>query len=252
LQPNARQPILSQPPLPRQRRWLWLLLALLCPSAPAQASEQPCRKQVKARRFLKAAACYAQLYKRVDKHPQWRKDAPLYKDRFLRHAALCYRLAAKDQPRQGVKGFLKEQAIKLLQTSFEQGFCEASQRCRANRLLADQLKREIGYAPLTVLTENRQTKITVKGYRFREERYQNYTRKVRPGRYELTITHPTRGAKTRSITVKPNHTVSINATSAKIKVIEKRIIVAKKIPPSPWPSRTTSTPSGATPSATKT
>lgn len=197
----------------------------------AKVTQQACQSWSKQNQFSQAAECYLSLYRSVDKRAEWKQDAALYKDRFLRQAALGYLQASRQVTELGKQNYLKTQAVRWLRYSFQKGYCEAADRCRSNGLLANRIDKSIQRTPLTVVTSNRRARITVTGYKYKVSRFQRFNSTLSPGRYTVSIAIPGKQVQTKAFTLRPSHPIVLNASAAKIVIREKRILVAKKIPP---------------------
>ncbi|MCB9643780.1 MAG: hypothetical protein H6728_11965 [Myxococcales bacterium] len=213
---------------------LFLLLAFLSlPSVVwgANKVEKACRAMFSMGEFLEAADCYDGLFQRVDKEPSWAKRRMLLKERFLRHGSLCYRKAAGKVATKEEADFLRERAAALLLRTFREGYCESSFRCRTNRQQAEALKKEIGYTPLVVVTGSKEAKVSVKGYKYQGDATGDFNQPLRPGHYQIRVQGVAGKVQSKKIELKRGVMVTLNVTPAQIQIIEKRILVAKTIPP---------------------
>ncbi|TNE47647.1 MAG: hypothetical protein EP343_19005 [Deltaproteobacteria bacterium] len=211
---------------------VWALIVFVPITCLASQKEgKTCQKLGLQKSYLQQAHCFLGLFRAVDKHPVWKQDAALYKDRYLRKAALGFLRASQFRRQQGPHNHLKSQAVRWLRHSFKQGFCEAANRCRSNELLASRIHKSIHKAPLAVVTNNRKARITVVGYKYRVSRMQRFNATLPTGKYTVTIRQPGKPPQTRSLLLQHNRSTLLNITEAKILIREKRIVVAKKIPP---------------------
>jgi len=198
---------------------------------PAEASEKICKQSFQAKKFIKAAKCYQKLVKTVDSNKAFANILPLLKDRYLRHAAISFNQAAEASAQLTHKAFYKEKAAQMLLISFQKGYCEAANRCRSNRRLADMLQKQVGYSTLVIVTGNPKAKLGIKGHMYSKETTKDFNKRIRPGKYDIMLTEPGKPVRKKSIDLKPNHTLTLNMSSPQVRVVEKKIIIAKKVPP---------------------
>ncbi|HAA56985.1 MAG TPA: hypothetical protein DCE42_19620, partial [Myxococcales bacterium] len=210
----------------------WMMFGLFLLYSPqAWALDKPCRALFKQKQYKQAASCFLKLLPVVDKKKELGTIVPLMKDRFLRFASVSLHRAAKAETASAEKAFLKEQAIKHLLHSFQKGYCESARKCRTNRLFADQLKKEIRYSSLVIITGSPTSTLQVTGYKFSATTKGTFNKQLRPGTYKVLLTFPNKQPAKRTVTLKPNTTKTLNATPDKIIMKEKRIYIAKKLPP---------------------
>ena len=196
----------------------------------AHAIEKHCKSLYKQQQYLQAAQCFKKLLIVVDTKPALKSLAGLLKDRYLRHAAICYVRLAQLEKNIEKSSYYKELAIKLLLRSFKKGYCEASQRCRSNQVFSDQLRKEISYSTLVIITGNKKASIQVKGFKVQQTQTHTFNQKLRPGHYQIIIKFPQKSS-VRQITLEPNRIMTLNVTPTKIIIKQKYIYIAKKIPP---------------------
>ncbi|MCB9643778.1 MAG: hypothetical protein H6728_11955 [Myxococcales bacterium] len=208
------------------------LFSLAMPSVSwGMKEEDSCQGMFSDGAFLEAADCYDKLFQRVDKEPSWASQRKLLKDRFLRHGSLCYRQAARKAATKEEANFLRERAAALLLRTFREGYCESSFRCRMNRQQAEALKKEIGYTPLVVVTGSKEAKVSVKGYKYQGDATGDFNQPLRPGHYQIRVQGVAGKVQSKKIELKRGVMVTLNVTPAQIQIIEKRVLVAKKVPP---------------------
>lgn len=195
----------------------------------AHSMEHNCRALFGQSRFAEAGACYLKLLPQVDKQTQLHSVHLVLKNRYIEQAAISYNRAARASQKIEEQGYFRERACQLLQTAIKQQYCKAANRCTQHRLWIVQLRKEVRYAPVTILTGRANADITLQGYKYKKTVKERFVEKVRPGRYVLSISHPKR---TQVIYVKAGHSILINAQARQIKHVEKRIYITKKsLPP---------------------
>jgi hypothetical protein len=197
----------------------------------AEAMEAPCRKHFDGAQFALAAECYKGLLKQVDQNPGVSEIRILLKDRYLVQAAISYNRAAQAAKTVDEIGLHKELAVEQVKHSLREGYCKASQRCLNHQRWVEQMVREIGYSTLIVVTGDEKAAITVSGLRISEVQKGSFNRVLRPGNYRVAIDIPGQKPRTRDIELRGNHRMVINVTPVQIQIVEKRIIIAKKVPP---------------------
>ena len=210
------------------------LLVLLCWSGTAWAvilQESDCHRLIRTNQLRLAGQCYLQLFKALCQQKKESPDTPVQKDHFLNRAAMSFYHYAKRHTAVEVKAYHTEKAMKLLMQSFQQGFCEAGDRCRSNRLLAEKLRKEVRYTPFVVVTGHKAARVQVTGYQFKQAQYFQFNRKLRPGKYRVAISYPGQPARTKTVALRPGVGVTINVTPVDIKLVEHRLLIPKKVPP---------------------
>ncbi|TNE46230.1 MAG: hypothetical protein EP343_24300 [Deltaproteobacteria bacterium] len=212
---------------------LSLLFVLVCCSIPTwtEASEGPCRKLFQAKKFGQAATCYQKLFDSVDPTTSSEDIRVLLKDRYLRQGAVALFQQAQAQTNPAQQSYILELAIKRLSLSLKEGYCKASRRCLSHKQRIAKLRQQIQYTDLIVTTRNDKTIILVEGYKYKQTRVQNFQEALRPGEYTLTLRTPGRKDRVKTLKVRGNRPVFVNVTPVQVKIVERRIIVAKKIPP---------------------
>lgn len=190
-----------------------------------------CRTLFTQKRFIAAAQCFQALTSQVDQKKQFASMANLLKDRFLTDAAISYNNASTSEKDIQKRGYLKEQAIALLQRTQKEGLCKSRNRCLRNTRWIEQFKNEIQYGRLIVFTGRSDARIHIVGYKLRKQKSVTFNEALRPGRYTIRIMQGQKEIKRKTIELKPNHSAVMDARPAKIRVVVKRILIAKKIPP---------------------
>lgn len=208
-----------------------LVLSTWIPAHASATTESDCQRDIRNQRLLFAAQCYVRLYQAIHKTGQAKQGTPVRKDHFLNRAALSYYHFAKRNLNPAQKAYYTEKAMHLLLRSFKQGYCEAADRCRSNRMLAEKLRQEIQYTPLVVVTGQKTARIKIVGYQFQQVKYAQYNRKIRPGRYTVTISFPGKRIHTKVVMLRPGFGITINVTPINLKLVEHRLLVPKKAPP---------------------
>lgn len=213
-------------------RWILFFLGgvLLCPKL-GVAAEQACRAHFQAQQFLQAATCYEQMLRAVDQSSQSEELRKLLKDRYLYQASVAYFRQATAESLVDKQGYFKEKAMQQLQLSLEQGLCKESNRCLEYKRRIEELRQSIQYTDMIITTQDEQATITVQGLQYRQTRRKNFQQELRPGTYQVSIESPGRPARQREIALRGGKPLFINVTPIQIKVVEKRIIVARQIPP---------------------
>lgn len=196
----------------------------------AQAIDRQCQRYYRQKSYVEAGRCFESLLAKIDANPKLKGFARLIKDRYLRHAAISYNKAAGASTDMAKRSFYLEAAMNALLRSVKAGYCEASNRCSTNTRFALQLKEEIGFGSLAVITGSPKASIQVKGFRYKKKSLQKFNQRLRPGRYTMTISRPGQAAKKKTIEIQRNQALALNATEVQIKIVEKKILVAQKVP----------------------
>lgn len=197
----------------------------------AVASEGPCRRHFQNKRFGKAADCYNKLYESVDQTSSSQEIRVLLKDRYLRQGSIALYQHAQAQTNAAQKSYVLELAIQRLSLSIKNGYCKASRRCLSHKQRIAKLRSMIQYTDLIVTTRDDKTTLIVEGYKYKQSRTKNFQEALRPGKYTLTIRTPGKKDRIKTLLVRGNRPVFVNVTPVQVKIVERRIIVAKKIPP---------------------
>lgn len=222
-------------PMPRKMTSFLLGLvvvgAVTLLSFPAWSSETTCRSLYNTKKYVKAALCFDKLLTAVDSQKQVDEIKLLLKDRYLLQGAISMFQAAKLQQVMEPKAYYLEQATRRLQQSVDQKYCKASSRCLRHLQWIERWEKQIRYSRLTIVTGKPKATIKLSGYYFSKTHQGNLTQKVRPGKYEVVLMMPGEPKRTQTISVKPSHAVVVNVTPIKLQLVEKRIVIAKKMPP---------------------
>ncbi|TNE44106.1 MAG: hypothetical protein EP343_30610 [Deltaproteobacteria bacterium] len=211
--------------------WVSLMGWVVGLGSPAWASAQSCRSMFQAKKFVASGNCFLEQVKVADANKSLSGIRNLLKDRYLRNAAIAFHQASEKQTAPGVRSYWKERAVQALQRSLNKGYCKAARRCRLNQKLVQSLTEKIGYGTLVVVTGVPLAVIAIKGYKFAEQAKGKARLKLRPGAYTVEVKAPGRAVNRRNVTIKRKHRVLVNVTKARVVLRERRILVAKKLPP---------------------
>jgi hypothetical protein len=125
------------------------------------------------------------------------------KGRLLRNGALSFVRAATKAKRTEA-AWMRERATQLLRLYDREKLYESEAVRRATLQLRQKIQAEIGYADLSIVTNNPQAKACLKGYRFQECKIQMiWNLRVRPGRYALEATYPGGAVEKRALDLGP-------------------------------------------------
>ncbi|TNE48465.1 MAG: hypothetical protein EP343_15350 [Deltaproteobacteria bacterium] len=215
----------------RKLGWFWGFIVLGWFACPAHATETPCRSLYQSKKFVQAAKCFDRLLQSIDKKKQVAEIKRLLKDRYLLQGAISMFQASKMQQVMEPKAYYLEQAIVRLQKSVDKKYCKASSRCFRHLRWIERWKQDIRYSRLTIVTGNANSSILLTGYYFSQTQKGNLTQQVRPGTYKVVLKTPGVPTRTQEIQVKPNHRVVVNVTPIQLRLVEKKIVIAKKTPP---------------------
>lgn len=218
----------------RSRVWfatMALLWLVVCSPRQSFATETRCRNYFQAQQFQKAGACYEALYVSVAQTSSSEELRKLLQDRYLYQASVAYYRQAKTEQQVERRGFFTEKAMSALKQSLAQGLCKESNRCLEYRQRSEELRQSIQYTDLIVTTQDENANITVRGFHYQETRRKNFQQELRPGGYQVLIETPGRPVRRTQIQLRGGKPLFLNVTPVQIKVIEKRIIVARQIPP---------------------
>ncbi|HAA56995.1 MAG TPA: hypothetical protein DCE42_19670 [Myxococcales bacterium] len=194
------------------------------------SGEKACKKLYHNNQFVKAGRCFLQLTQQVSKHLSWKEKKAFYKDRFLSNAAACFVKRAGQVTRPEVQRYWKERAADLLTISFDKKYCMATSSCRVRRTKAEALMKEVRKTPLSILTGVQGAVITLKGFRFRSQKRYELHNTLRPGPYTVHITYPKKTPFTKKIQLLAGRPLTLNLTPAKIRIVKRKILLAKKVP----------------------
>lgn len=200
-------------------------------SGQAFASSETCRGYYQLKKFTQAGNCFLSKVKSVDTNKSLTGIRSLLKDRYLRNAAIAFHQAGEQQQTSANKWFWKEKAVKTLQRSNTKGYCKAARRCKLNNRLIQTLSEQIGYGTLVVVTGSTQASILVEGFKYTSKASNKVKLKLRPGPYTVKVQTKGSPLKTRKVLVKRKHQAVVNVTEAQVVFQEKKIVVAKKLPP---------------------
>ncbi|MCB9644075.1 MAG: hypothetical protein H6728_13450 [Myxococcales bacterium] len=209
----------------------WALLLGMFPSPVFAAQTEPnCQQHYRKKEYLPAGDCYQEILKQA--RSQKRNDfRDLLEDRYLRNAAICYAKAADLPQHKEKQAVFRNRAANLLMESFRSGSCKASGRCESNRNLAERLFRQIKAAPLVVLTGNEDARISIKGPEYTRQALGKFSDSVLPGTYQVEVNFPSNKKRTETVTILPDIGRTLNVSPDKIRVLEKRVVIANKVPP---------------------
>ncbi|TNE43107.1 MAG: hypothetical protein EP343_34440 [Deltaproteobacteria bacterium] len=160
--------------------WLSLLLG----ASQALASKELCQQWFYAKKYVKAAECFASLVERTSGTPEASKD--VVGDLVL-NSALSWRKAAAQDKRLAQAAYFREKASLYLRRYLKKGYYDSPTKKRYVQVLLQDTQRKIGYAPLVVTTSEPTADISITGYQFVASGKGSWRQRVRPGRYVVVI-----------------------------------------------------------------
>lgn len=174
-------------------RWLWGITLLLgCSSfigwAQDANAQARCYSLFSKRAFVQAANCFETEAKKMGAAPQGTRR--LKKGRMLRNAALCLDRAAKRSNATRAAG-LRIRAMGVLSRYLKQKLYPDGSTRAATRKLLGKLRRQIGYATLTIVTNQPNAKVCITGTDFRQCKTSAYWNiRLLPKNYQIEVTYP--------------------------------------------------------------
>lgn len=184
-------------------RHLCALVCVLCCLAPlvAQASYQSCLKLYRAKKYIPAADCFQKLVRALDAKGDQGKAVAATKGTALRSAAIALNKAARQEARIEQAGYLRAQAIKLLERYDRDKLYPNALRQKSTLRLRLQMQTQLQMTPLSVLSGAADAALLVTGYRFQAKGKGKWLRSVRPGRYVIQVTYAGGKSKQKKISV---------------------------------------------------
>jgi hypothetical protein len=164
-----------------------------------------CAKLFQQGQLVEAADCFESLSNKMSESPSLSATAKLEKGQYLRNAAIALEKAAAAEQRVEVAAFLRERAVAFLARYDREKLYETDYRKQIAMAQQAAIQKEIGYAPLGIVTNNPEASIIIEAYRFQKKAKGNWNASVRPGAYKLTVTYPSKPSIVRKITVSPNN-----------------------------------------------
>ncbi len=195
-----------------------------------QEKELRCKRLFAQKHYVKSAECFRGLDEQVEQHTP-KERVGFFRDRYLRFAAISYAKAAKKTKSTEHRGFWLSRASALLKITFQKGYCEATSRCHLHRSLADTFEKQIQYAELVVSTKETRAGIEVNGFQYSHFERHQFQATLRPGTYRVTVSLPSGKKHKHVIRLGPKKRMVLKVDQVKVKILEQRIIVEKKIPP---------------------
>lgn len=160
--------------------------------------------------FLPAADCYIKVGNSITVEPGTPERLRVRKWYLYREAAKNLEKAAKKADRVDVAGYHRSRAVKLLKKALQNQWIpkvRGKRRGRYTRALINTFLEKIQYTPLGVSTGNSKAVIAVKGYKYLESTKGSFNRKIRPGRYTVTVTFPNQPPKMKDVLIKAKKSV---------------------------------------------
>lgn len=184
-------------------RWVELIacLGVFWLASPVHGSDSNCLNLLRKKLLPEAAACFEKMGQRLRQAKSARQR--LMRGRVLRNAATLYQRAAASTTRPGQAAYLRSRAALLLRQYLKDRLYELQDRKKSATLMLYRLERAVGYAHLTVVADDKEATLTIKGFRFLAKGKGVWSQRVRPGQYQLKAHVGSSLAPPRQLLVKP-------------------------------------------------
>ncbi|MEM1008256.1 MAG: hypothetical protein AAGJ35_04570, partial [Myxococcota bacterium] len=172
-----------------KRIGIGILFLVFAAQASRVEASAACRRLFAKRKFVQAGQCYERVAKGISVVSTTTQR--LKKGRALTNAALCYANGARRAKKRREAAWLYERSVILLRR-YELGKLYPSIGARNQvRVVRRRYRIEIGYASLSVVTNQTTAKICIIGYRYRgcTQSIMWNRPTLRPGRYQIVVTY---------------------------------------------------------------
>lgn len=170
-------------------------LLLAYPNEYALAKTRNCKTLYKQKQYAAAGHCYFANAKQ-------RSITRIQQGRLLRNAAFSLSKAAINTRSVSRRAYLYEQAGRMMHRYVRQRLAENPYRHKSGKRIRDKLFRKVGYASLRIVTDHKQARISIRGYRFRQTSTHTLKHWIRPGTYTLVVSLSGQKRHTRTIHIK--------------------------------------------------
>jgi len=167
------------------------------------AQAQDCRKLFASGNLVGACKCFVKKAKDLGPGAKLSSDSRVSKGRFLRNGGICFKAVANRERNPSKASELLIQAVDPLELYLSEKLYENSSMKRATEKLLSEVRRQIGFASVTIIASNPGAKICWQnGSKSKCSTGAIWKTKLVPGAYTIRVTYPLKPPVTKSKQVK--------------------------------------------------